>query len=941
MPNNSPFNASTGGALVHVPRLQTDAFWGQNARPSIKNGIPEEFVIGRPSSNPLKALPPSSTPVFNPDPSYRPSPPINRNPVTQSSSFDPVRLLKGNGVNLLRGFVAGAAAQEGQRLLDQADDRATSAIAKLIGKPGAEALVTGKQFLGRRFAPETYIGSGTVPGMGNTPLEKTFNKALKNFFGTPANAQTAGGFKLPPGTPRPNNIPFYDPPELPPLNPSIPGNSPSGSPNNNPFNSGGIMDDGSFKLPPLPWVSPPTGANPVGGNPPSPGSGNLGDGTTPKPGDGSFDLPESPQPTTFKFCVEYDSIIWNNDNTPPYQTAIARVDENIRTSGSTERYGFPGSVKWKITADGFSELEDSVNGQLIKTQVPRFKIQFSLEWKTVNGETKTEENFGTALDNFSARPISFRVIDLLGTNNPGPISVPSDPGTPSSVPGTPGNFQNPPIGLLFPEAPPSFSPVAPNPPNLQPLPPIAPPNNDDDQVPRIPPTPGLPLIAPIAPPKPGNPEIVSPINQPITKAPNQVLPQSNLTNAPGSNTKTPTAPSTPTTPSNPPSNTPSNPGSPVNPMTSIGALGVLNAGKQLLPNGFVSGSPLSPTGTPSKNAQDQDKAAKNPDPAFVPQPDRCQLDPCMADLQRKADEGSNKNKMVTVEARRFLRWDRLFGAQYVPERIQVPADLAPLATTLLNRQAEERSRFGLAEIRAKFMQMLNILGAVASLHNAAMLSTNVGQTIGDMITSAVNQFGDNFGLDKDTAESFNFNEVMGKAIEDQLKSILGADTYNGAKQSFLKANRIIQTASNLYYTMHSIADSARSIMEMAAENTGRIGNALKRFRVIGENAFPWMPENVNGATARQAKIDRVINGLENVENTTSTLSSITSDIISIDQEIQQVKEQREEFDKALKEFTPKTAKENIPIKTTEAAAKAASVSPDISAEDREKASGVI
>ncbi len=56
-----------------------------------------------------------------------------------------------------------------------------------------------------------------------------------------------------------------------------------------------------------------------------------------------------------------------------------------------------------------------------------------------------------------------------------------------------------------------------------------------------------------------------------------------------------------------------------------------------------------------------------------------------------------------------------------------------------------------------------------------------------------------------------------------------------------KANRIYQSAANIVNSVNSMIDSVRNVNEFIAENTGRIGNALKKFQVVSPNAFKWIP----------------------------------------------------------------------------------------------------
>lgn len=333
-----------------------------------------------------------------------------------------------------------------------------------------------------------------------------------------------------------------------------------------------------------------------------------------------------------------------------------------------------------------------------------------------------------------------------------------------------------------------------------------------------------------------------------------------------------------------------------------------------------------------RNEINQSQQNRNPQPDQTT-PALCQ-NSCVADLQRGQQ---NQNQITTVTVDKFLAWNRLTGrAIYTKEPIEVPANMAPFARMMGDRTADIRSRFGLAEIRAKLAHLMNVLNTITLLHNAAMLSTNLAQTLGDVVTQGVQTFAPFFGVDQSVADTFDANEILGKAVDETMKTVLGKEVWEGTKTTWHKANRIISTASQIVWTIRSISDSTREVMEWTAENTGKIGNALKRFRVVGENAYRWMPESVTAQGRWRARIDRVTNGIESADDAASSLSSVVGEVRNAKDEFGELKEQREAFDKAIKEATAKERPNNEP--TTKAANESnqASKSPELQLSDRDK-----
>lgn len=310
----------------------------------------------------------------------------------------------------------------------------------------------------------------------------------------------------------------------------------------------------------------------------------------------------------------------------------------------------------------------------------------------------------------------------------------------------------------------------------------------------------------------------------------------------------------------------------------------------------------------------------------------CQ-DSCIADLQRN---NQNNNQMVEIAVNRFTIWNRLSGAVFVPERVSVPANMVGFATMMGNRTADLRARFGRHEIVQRLQGFMNAITTITVIHNAAMLSRSLAETLGDLTTNAIQTFAPFFGIPDETAQQFDLNEVLGKQVDEFMKNLLTPDVWNGTKENWTKANRIISTATNIVWTVRSIGDSTQQIAEWTAENTGRIGNALKRFRVVGENAYSWMPERVTGQSAFRNRLQRFLDGQENIENAASSLNSTISEVRSAREEFNELKEQRENFNKAVKDAFPNSRPDNDATKDAAQASNNASKSPALTLSDRQK-----
>jgi hypothetical protein len=221
-------------------------------------------------------------------------------------------------------------------------------------------------------------------------------------------------------------------------------------------------------------------------------------------------------------------------------------------------------------------------------------------------------------------------------------------------------------------------------------------------------------------------------------------------------------------------------------------------------------------------------------------------------------------------------------------------------------------------------RILNVLTWVNTTHNAYMLSSSLGNTL----FSIVDNIGDIFFKNQD-GNDIDTRSIIGTSIDNFAKSAFGVEEWNGIKTTWKKWNRIYQAGANIINSVRSITDSIRNVGEWTAENTGRIGNALKKFGVVGGDAFKWMPENVN---AQSIWIKR----LERLEDAASGIEMITGEVLSTTENLNEIQKQTEEFKKGLKGSTPKETEDNEKVAAREGEAVTSSTSPTIAPERERK-----
>lgn len=219
-------------------------------------------------------------------------------------------------------------------------------------------------------------------------------------------------------------------------------------------------------------------------------------------------------------------------------------------------------------------------------------------------------------------------------------------------------------------------------------------------------------------------------------------------------------------------------------------------------------------------------------------------------------------------------------------------------------------------------RLLNLISAWGTIHNAYMLSSSLTDTFFGILDNIFNLLIDAEGVNIDT------REIIGGTVESWIKSLIGVETFTGIKKQWKAFNRIYQSAANIVNTVRTMLDSSREILEWTGENVGKIGNALRKWGAIAENAFPRMPERFN---TRSVWIER----LENLQDAADGLEMVSSEVLDIKENLEELQQQRDNFKKGLEELSPIIRPNNKPVEEREAKQKAASPAPDLSASDKE------
>lgn len=192
---------------------------------------------------------------------------------------------------------------------------------------------------------------------------------------------------------------------------------------------------------------------------------------------------------------------------------------------------------------------------------------------------------------------------------------------------------------------------------------------------------------------------------------------------------------------------------------------------------------------------------------------------------------------------------------------------------------------------------INTFALIAAIHNAAMLSNSLFQSIlgaGDLILDALG-----FKVQNAEGQQIDLNQAVRSVWQGFLTNVFGEETVRQINENWARWNRIYQSAANILSLTQSMIDGVRSVIEVSAQYTGKIGNALKSAGIVFDDAYDWMSERMTAARGRLAAFQRFSDGLEQAENITSNIASVAGSVVSIQSEANEFRQETTNFNNLL------------------------------------------
>lgn len=173
-------------------------------------------------------------------------------------------------------------------------------------------------------------------------------------------------------------------------------------------------------------------------------------------------------------------------------------------------------------------------------------------------------------------------------------------------------------------------------------------------------------------------------------------------------------------------------------------------------------------------------------------------------------------------------------------------------------------------------KVLNAITTALVIHNGVQLSTNLTATVTETASVVL----DAMGVEDAQGNPFDVTTILRTKLNDLMTRLVGAENYAALTTKLAQFNRIYQSTANVLDSTRDLFDSAHSVAELTATNTGKIGNALLEAGVVYEDSYQEMTERINPQSKALARIEGFRDSLDSIEESVSTVSNIASEVVS-------------------------------------------------------------
>jgi hypothetical protein len=223
-------------------------------------------------------------------------------------------------------------------------------------------------------------------------------------------------------------------------------------------------------------------------------------------------------------------------------------------------------------------------------------------------------------------------------------------------------------------------------------------------------------------------------------------------------------------------------------------------------------------------------------------------------------------------------------------------------------------------------RLVNLLTLATTIHNAQQLSSNIFVTLITVMQNVV----DFFGIKDSEGKVFSISSLIGQTLTSLVTLIVGEENYNNFAKEWAKYNRTYQAAANLFSSAISMGDSITQALQVVSSQTGKIGNALRSWSVVGEAAYGWMNITPNFSNPFLIK-------LQSLNEAASIVEQVSQEPLNVKSAKEELETASIELSKSLTQEENSSQGKEVPeakkVKKDEDAKEAESIPPDTTTED--------
>jgi hypothetical protein len=211
----------------------------------------------------------------------------------------------------------------------------------------------------------------------------------------------------------------------------------------------------------------------------------------------------------------------------------------------------------------------------------------------------------------------------------------------------------------------------------------------------------------------------------------------------------------------------------------------------------------------------------------------------------------------------------------IPKQIETGQPITPKGDTTGNLIALGTIAAAITAVLFFFQHVLIFVELILQVSSVTSTITNIAGSF----VAILNNMGSLFGLGE------GLLDPLSKTFDSMLNNVFGKEKVDYVKLEFAKVSAVYVAATNLVNKVAGIENSLGTVTADNANNTSKIGNALKAMGMLTTGSG-WMREDNKVATTTG-----------NVGNKLSTINSLSTSLTEVTNDVRSAKEQVETLDK--------------------------------------------